>query len=182
MEVVVVRANIARSIGGGCVFGQPSGSGSGGVPAAGRAMRTVPSVVAPQGAAADSSRKGLRQSGSFLERHRSYQVELLGPSRILWNSGSGCDQPRRISEEAVIQGEYEGFVNYETLDGSVREEAGDGDSDGDVRVEHTRESFAKFLRHYPAAELKLVSQACYLSNLAYIIGEIKVCGMGWEGS
>jgi hypothetical protein len=129
--------------------------------------RCAPSLSSV-GAAADSSRKGLRQSGFLATQQYRSQVEMLGPSRILWNSGnSNNDQPRRnISEECLES--YERFLNYETLDGSVAEEDVSDD------VVHTRESFDKFLRHYPAAELKLVSQACYLSNLAYIIGDIKV--------
>lgn len=103
-----------------------------------------------------SAGKGLRQSSL---QYRS-QVESLGGSRNFWSS----EQPqRRISDEPL---HYQGFVDLETFDCSVVEE--------DCVVEHTQESFVKFLRHYPSADLNLVSQACYLSNLAYIIGEIKV--------
>lgn len=125
--------------------------------------RSTAGVVAPHGAAPKSA---LRQSGFY----RS-QVEVPAPLRISWNSEQQQPPLRRTKSEEGLG--YEEFVNYETLDGSVGEE----DVVSTSGVEHSRESFAKFLRHYPVGQLNLVSQACYLSNLAYIIGEIKV----WDG-
>lgn len=138
------------------------------------------SKLAPQGAA-DSSRKGsFRQSG-FAAPHwsASSQTEMLGPLRILWNSSSSIDQASRISEETstILDEEEleEGFVNFETLNQSA-EDGNEDEVDCEYsRAVHTRESFTKFLRPLVSAnELKDVAQACYLSNLAYIISEIKV--------
>lgn len=70
----------------------------------------------------------------------------------------------------------DGFVNHETLDQNVEDGGGDEDGIECSTVVHTRETFIKFLRPVVlASELKDVAQACYLSNLAYIISEIKVC-------
>ena len=164
MEAVLTRAIVA--VGGAIVAG---GYGHGNqVPAIGS------SIVAPR-APADSSRTGsFRQSG-FIAPHRlaSSQTEMLGPLRILWNSGCSSDLASRTSEVSKFLDDDKGFVSYETVDKSVvKEEVGCEDS----KVVHTQESFTKFLRPMGSAtELKDVAQACYLSNLAYIISEIKVC-------
>ena len=90
----------------------------------------------------------------------------------------GDEEPQfRIAEEP-IQGNYTGFVNYETVDGSILD---DDDHEDDMKIGasparevETPESFAKFLRHAPASVLKDMARACHLSNLAYVIRDLKV--------
>ena len=90
----------------------------------------------------------------------------------------GDEEPQyRIAEEP-IQGDYTGFVNYETVDGSVLDDD-EEDNDREIggapaREVETPESFAKFLRHAPASVLKDMARACHLSNLAYMIRDLKV--------
>jgi hypothetical protein len=82
----------------------------------------------------------------------------------------------RIAEEP-IQGNYTGFVNYETVDGSLLDDDNEGDrrtGAAPAREVETPESFAKFLRHAPASVLKDMARACHLSNLAYVIRDLKV--------
>ncbi|KAG0611221.1 hypothetical protein M758_7G124300 [Ceratodon purpureus] len=174
MEAVLVRATVATA-------GAVLQAGSHGHAIQVRVIAAErSSKVAPAGAA-DSSRKGsFRQSG-FAAPHwsASSQSEMLqGPMRILWNSGCNIDQASRISEETstILDEEEleEGFVNFETLDQSVADGNDDEVGCEYSRVVHTQESFTKFLRPLVSAkELKDVAQACYLSNLAYIISEIK---------
>jgi hypothetical protein len=175
MEAILFRATVATA---GAVL-QAGGHGHGIQVRAILAERS--SKLAAQGAA-NSSRKGsFRQSG-FAAPHRSAtsQTEMLGPLRILWNGSSSNDQASRISEETSTflddeELEGSGFLNYETLDQSVADGNEDNVDCGYSRVVHTQESFTKFLRPLVSAnELKDVAQACYLSNLAYIISEIKV--------
>ena len=171
MEAVLFRATVATA---GAVL-QAGGHGQGIQVRAILAER--PSKLAAQGGA-NSSRKGsFRQSG-FVAPHRS-QTEMLGPLRILWNGSSSNDQASRISEEtSTVLDDEElegGFLNYETLDRSVADGNEDNVDCGYSRVVHTQESFTKFLRPLVSTnELKDVAQACYLSNLAYIISEIQV--------
>jgi hypothetical protein len=92
--------------------------------------------------------------------------------------GGDEEEPQyfRIAEEP-IQGNYTGFVNYETVDGSLLDDENDDDrrtGGAPAREVETPESFAKFLRHAPASVLKDMARACHLSNLAYVIRDLKV--------
>jgi hypothetical protein len=92
--------------------------------------------------------------------------------------GGDKEEPQyfRIAEEP-IQGNYTGFVNYETVDGSVLDDENEDDrrtGGAPAREVETPESFAKFLRHAPASVLKDMARACHLSNLAYVIRDLKV--------
>jgi hypothetical protein len=68
-------------------------------------------------------------------------------------------------------------VNYETVGGSLLDEDDEGDREigtAPAREVETPESFAKFLRHAPASVLKDMARACHLSNLTYVIRDLKV--------
>ena len=90
----------------------------------------------------------------------------------------GGEEPQyRIAEEP-IQGNYTGFVNYETVGGSLLDEDDEGDREigtAPAREVETPESFAKFLRQSPATSvLEDMARACHLSNLAFVIRDLKV--------
>lgn len=125
-----------------------------------------------QSASADTSRKVIGYCVSTAQPAPSNsQAETLGPLRISWNSNSNSQQ-FQLPEEPLQN--YEGFVNYKTLDGSVADSNEDQVYREFTRVVHTQESFFQFLHQFPKDELKNVAQACNLSNLAYTISELKV--------
>ena len=140
-------------------------------------------------AAAAASRLSIQQNcasqdlGASQQRHSSSSGSgptivnrgPLGPLPPLMVLGGDEEPQYRIAEEP-IQGNYTGFVNYETVDGSLLDDDEDDKEIGAApgRGVETPESFAKFLRHAPASVLKDMARACHLSNLAYVIRDLKV--------
>jgi hypothetical protein len=51
------------------------------------------------------------------------------------------------------------------------------DGGADKLKEYTKESFSKYLHRVPVTQLKDAAKMCYVSNLAYIIADIKVCDL-----
>lgn len=137
------------------------------------AMPSEPAVVAASRLSIQQDCAGVSLEASVLSRG---SLEPLAPLMLF----GGDEEPQyRIAEEP-IQGDYAGFLNYETVDGSLlvaddddddREIGGGAAPGGDME---SAESFAKFLRHAPASALKEIARACHLSNLAYVIRDLKV--------
>lgn len=81
-------------------------------------------------------------------------------------------QQQSVDSEEVGDEDEKGFCDPDACKGGCEVDYG-SDNDGDeIRYDH--ESFSRLLAEVPLSDTKLFSQLAFLSNMAYVIPEIKV--------
>ena len=108
--------------------------------------------------------ENLVNSSEGEERKRSNWVERLSELRSHWRDRQ---QKESVDKDEACEGIDIGDCDYCTVDYSAEEE--------EVEVKHNRESFSRLLVRVPWSDTKLFSKLAFLSNMAYVIPEMKVC-------
>lgn len=106
------------------------------------------------------------------EVKRANWVERLLEIRSYWKNRQ---QKGDIDGDEICDAEENGDCNFDgdedlcTVDYDLEE--------GEEEMKYNRETFSRFLVHVPWSDTKLFSKLAFLCNMAYVIPEIKVCGI-----
>lgn len=104
------------------------------------------------------------------EVKRANWVERLLEIRSLWRNRQ---QKEVVDEDGVCGGEEQtGDCSCEEDESGCVVSYDSEDGHGEVRYD--RESFSRILSRVPTSDIKLFSKLAFLSNIAYVIPEIKV--------